>query len=402
MNPMDKGKQRIKKTVVRLLNSLLIPILPIRGERHTFLLTAQYTSNALTYASYLVKEKPSCRVILIAEDSQLRHLQSFFSFAPEIKIVREKDKLRKWIYVLTSKYVYFQHGHPFRHIKKRSGQKVINLWHGCGYKRRGASEAVPSDGDNFDFVLVPGPVFIETKAEFFNCKKERILPIGYPEYDLFQRHSARAEGFIKEIKARSESNKVVIWLPTYRKSVDPNVGAEESRIGRAFDLPLLRDEKQTEELNRFLKERKIMLIIKRHPLQVRYKSEEFTYSNILFLNNQDLATRNIDLYELLPYTNALISDYSSIAIDYMLLNRPIAFALDDYDSYQAARGFVFDNPLDYMPGHFIYDYQNLAAYLQDVAEGKDPYQEKRKAIMRFVHNPCDNYCERLWDTLINL
>ena len=55
------------------------------------------------------------------------------------------------------------------------------------------------------------------------------------------------------------------------------------------------------------------------------------------------------MYVLLRNADALITDYSSAYFDYMLLNRPIAFTVEDIEEYRKKRGFVFDNPFEYMP-----------------------------------------------------
>ena len=38
----------------------------------------------------------------------------------------------------------------------------------------------------------------------------------------------------------------------------------------------------------------------------------------------------------------------------------------------------------------------MLIFIDDIAEGMDPYAKDRKAIMPNVHNYCDNYCERIW------
>ena len=143
----------------------------------------------------------------------------------------------------------------------------------------------------------------------------------------------------------------------------------------------------------------MILCIKRHPYQVAYSGEKKKYSNIKFISNFDLATRDIELYSLLKYTDALLTDYSSIAIDYLLLNKPIAFSLDDFDHYKNTRGFVFDSPLDYMPGNHMFSYEDLLLFLRQISNGQDDYQSERDRIMPIVHNVCDNYSKRLWDYL---
>ena len=45
-----------------------------------------------------------------------------------------------------------------------------------------------------------------------------------------------------------------------------------------------------------------------------------------------------------------------------------------------------------MPGHHLYTLEDMLIFIDDIAEGMDPYAKDRKAIMPNVHNYCDNYC----------
>ena len=79
----------------------------------------------------------------------------------------------------------------------------------------------------------------------------------------------------------------------------------------------------------------------------------------------------------------------------MLLDRPIGYVLTDFKEYEEKRGFVFKDPLAYMPGEKIHDYQGLEAFLGHVAQKEDQYKKEREALMPVMHNPAENYCERL-------
>lgn len=63
-----------------------------------------------------------------------------------------------------------------------------------------------------------------------------------------------------------------------------------------------------------------------------------------------LEKKQIKLYELIGISDGLLSDYSSVAVDYLLLDRPLGYVLADYNIYKEKRGFVFEDPLEYMPG----------------------------------------------------
>lgn len=45
--------------------------------------------------------------------------------------------------------------------------------------------------------------------------------------------------------------------------------------------------------------------------------------------------------EILNAFDVMISDYSSIVFDYLLLDRPVIYLIPDYEEYRSQRGFVF-------------------------------------------------------------
>lgn len=298
--------------------------------------------------------------------------------------------LKSLYYISKSKIIFFTHSSPFGDIKKKNNQLVINLWHGCGYKNTQKTEKSYIERHPFDYGIVPGKIFVETKKTFWGCEKKQILPLGYPRYDILRKENTSTLKYIKKIK---KNNKLILWMPTFRNT--GNGYYPEEKIEKNFDLPLLNSEKELLELNNICKENKIVLCIKRHPMQIKYNCEKNNYTNIIFIDNNTLVNNEIDLYSLLKYTDGLITDYSSVAIDYLLLDKPIAFTLDDFEEYLKTRGFVFKDPKKYMPGHHIYNFNDIKKYIEDVGNDKDLYKEDRQAIMNEVHNPCDNYCERI-------
>lgn len=294
--------------------------------------------------------------------------------------------------IATSKYIFFTHTPPIYELGKRKEQVVVNLWHGCGYKGRTA-KAPKNPKGQFDYVLVPGKVFVDIKAKFFSCDKEQVIPIGYPRYDIFSDQPSKAVSFVNDIK--NGNSKFVIWMPTYRKTEAGKYGAE--KIDGYYELPVLNSQQELLSLNRFCRENGIALCIKRHPLQLRYDCESLKLSNICFISNDTLFSQDVDLYSVLQLTDGMISDYSSAAIDYVLLDKPLAFVLNDFKDYHDAQGFVFDDPLKYMPGYHLYTYEDMTAFLIDIKNGEDRYKNKRDGIFAEIHNPCADYCKRICD-----
>lgn len=360
-----------------------------------------YSDNAKVFYDYYRKNYGKYKYIwLLANDANVKDYKEENTIFVKAESKFHNGKTLKALYYISKcKFIYFTHKRVIDDLStnRKKGQIVINLWHGCGYKENEKKNSNKKDFI-FDYVLVPGKVFINTKSKFWNCQEDKILDIGYPRYDLYFEDNIKTSNFVKELK--KENIKFVIWMPTFRKTYR-NYFPEE-KIHNSFDLPLLQSEKELLELNDLCKNNKIMLCIKRHPMQIKYQCENLYLSNIIFISNNDLVNKKIDLYSLLKYTDGLITDYSSIAIDYLLLDKPIAFILNDYEEYKNARGFVFENPLEYMPGYHIYTFQDVITYIQDVGNNIDLYLKKRKDIMCEVHNPCDNYCERIFKKVMEL
>lgn len=94
---------------------------------------------------------------------------------------------------------------------------------------------------------------------------------------------------------------------------------------------------------------------------------------------------NIELYTLLVYTDALITDFSSIYVDYLLLNKPIAFELTDRKDYENGIGFTMDNPLEFMPGFKIQDFSDLKTFLNETISNKDRFKNERENLLNKLH-----------------
>ena len=93
-------------------------------------------------------------------------------------------------------------------------------------------------------------------------------------------------------------------------------------------------------------------------------------------------------------TDALNSDYSSAAYDYMHLNRPIGFTMDDVDDYKL--GLIVDNPERLIGGKVIKNNVEFLEFIQEILDGKDTYKAKRNHVFDIVFDYHDgNSCERL-------
>ena len=99
--------------------------------------------------------------------------------------------------------------------------------------------------------------------------------------------------------------------------------------------------------------------------------------------NIDFLKLGVEIYELMAASDALITDFSSTYIDYLLCDKPIAFDITGIDNF--TQGFAVENPEQYMPGNKIANTSQLMKFLSDVAEGRDSYQQERRHMCDLMH-----------------
>lgn len=268
----------------------------------------------------------------------------------------------KWVYILsTSKALIFSNRFLNKYKKK---QLVINLTHGSPLKTvHGYVE-----NDTCDYVITQSAFFNQAMSEMLNVPIEKMVPLGYPRTDVLGTQSGT--------KARLGliGKKVLTWMPTFRKN--KNTGAEFGDLNH-LGVPLLHSVRDFERLNEELQSSNTVLIIKLHPAEDTSYMQMNQYSNILFLSNEDLAAKGTTVYELLSDSDGLLTDYSSVYYDYLLLDRPIGLVVEDLENYGGRNGFVYGEYKDFVKGTYIQNIDDFVSFIQDLSNGVDRQQEDR-------------------------
>lgn len=267
---------------------------------------------------------------------------------------------------MRSKYIFCTHGiNSFIRMTKK--QTSINLWHGMPLKKIGYLDGKTEEKVfKSNFNIATSNIFKKIISNSFNSNK--VIVSGQPRNDLLFLETKVEEQF-KEFKN-------IVWMPTYRKSKvgDIRVDGDTNNLTKQ----LLCNE-NIYELNDILEKNKYKLIIKPHPMD-SIDISKFGLKNIEVITNDDLENRGINLYTVLKQSEALITDYSSVYIDYMLLDKPIGFIIDDLNKYSSSRGFVFDNPIEYMPGEKIINKEEFNEFIKSVILRSDKYKELRDKV----------------------
>lgn len=291
-------------------------------------------------------------------------------------------------YYLRSKYFFYSFGkYP---IYPSNRQIVVNLWHGMPLKKIGLLSEKERDlkYNFFTYVLSTSKFFKPIMSKAFGCSESQVIIAGEPRNDaLFKKVNISNYFDIKE------NNKKVIYMPTFRYSTDlliDNSGSKDTVYEK------LKDNKVLVKLNNELVGKNIILFIKPHPLDNFDELFIENLSNIFYITDEILNKRNITLYTFLGNMDALITDYSSVYFDYLLLNKPIGFVVDDIDSYDKKRGFIIDNPLNIMPGEKIRDLNELNKFFENIVNNVDKFIDKRKVVNDLVNYYKDeNNCRRI-------
>lgn len=381
--------KKVISNIIRTVYTAFIKLTKKVDERAmVFISKPDYSDNARALSNYLETAYSSkdYKLYWIVDQP---HKYRKFEVNGKINFLSIKNSFglysfRTFSVLLTAKYVLSTHNFPIPKEKGLDGQKYYLLWHGCGFK-----DKVGDHYTHFDKACVPGPLFIEPKSRYWKVDASKIIALGYPRYDWMLNPSALSKEFANGIK--QNYSKVIIWMPTFRNS---NTGRSyaESQITQ---FPLMATAEDWNKIDDVCVKNNVLLLIKLHGSQKEYSIDFERLSNIKKISNGDFENAGIQMYEYLAHTDALITDYSSIAFDYLVLDKPIAYALDDYEQYKKARGFVFENPLDYMPGHHIYSVNQLSAFISDVANGNDLYKPQRLLIREQAINKSSDYCREI-------
>ena len=231
------------------------------------------------------------------------------------------------------------------------GARIINLWHGIGwkaclwsnpyhkkYKEKGKIANFihllfyPHLYYKPDIVLSSSPYMTENFfAPMFDVNYNKCIEDIYPRCSYMlqpqnmlikniKRYGKNEE--INLINKFSNYDKVFLYAPTFRDAQYDFV--KESGI-------------DFEELNIKLKSHNYLLLVKFHPSTFINTDSCRSFSNVWFID------KKIDAYNIMPFTDVLISDYSSIVFDYILLKkRIILFPFDEKKYIETSREMVFE------------------------------------------------------------
>ena len=359
-------KRFLKSTVFKGV-TLLNRVIP-KEDKYILLYSSNkgLWNNLKALKKYLLENKYDDKYKIIAgiEDMQ-------YADKEDLDRILYVTRMKAYFYFLKAKHVFYTAGQiPIKPSKK---QIVIHMDHGAAnFKKCGAMSNI-NNGDEyfFTYYLAPSPIYIPIIKKSYLCKDENIKICGEASTDIMFADYKKYD--------LDEYSKTILWTPTFRQS--DYFGYDDS----TEELLPMFTEKDYNELNQHLKELDFKLIVKLHPGQDLNDYHKLNYSNLDILSDIEFVKRGYDLYELMPQIDYMIGDYSSTFLQFLLLDKPMAFVVPDFEEYSEKRGFVFENPKDYMPGELITTKKEFYALLKKWSENKDDYREMRREVKDKIH-----------------
>jgi len=251
----------------------------------------------------------------------------------------------------------------------RTQAKVVQLWHGLPFKHLAGNKHFPhildeafiSSSSWFNQQIFPGMF-----------KARHYLDFGYPRNDaLLQRtedrcwHNSLPPEQLRRIR---QDQKLIVFMPTYRDN-----GQNEHPIDWA-------------QLQQFLQLHNAVFVMKTHPFLAPFDE----------LRQQPDCDRifhypgRLNVYPWLADADLLITDYSSVAFDFLLCEKPVLHFIYDIEQYAKVRGQFVIAQDDFIAGSTA---ETFAQLLEQMALDltSDRFAAKRQALLKkfsMVSSPC--------------
>jgi CDP-glycerol glycerophosphotransferase (TagB/SpsB family) len=244
-----------------------------------------------------------------------------------------------------------------------------------GALNQNRSNYLPTFGTSY---IASSDFFRQVIANCFQRSPQQVLVCRQPRCDVLVDPALRDHP-VTTIKSRlgiAENSKILLWLPTYRTERYSLTGKNKQIRSFLDDLPA----QTISDLARTASEHNFSLVIKLHPLD-HLNNQDFPcqHPNIKVLNKYDWSELNLPLYEVVATSSALLTDVSSIAIDYLLTGRKIGIVGFNPDTY--TREVIF-------PPSWLLQCQsvNEIKQHQDIIELFKPSEQPTQDPLREVFN----------------
>lgn len=294
----------------------------------------------------------------------------------------------KW-YVLRSKvWITSTLETPVFSIFRHKERKVYHLGHGVPLKKIGLAEEKISKLKYlnrklrtriFTHVLCYSDELEDAMQKVFQNEDIKYVKLGQPRNDSLSDRKESLENFYQE---EGKESRLILYAPTWRPY-------DKTILFPFIDLDI-------DKLNEFLIKENLIIFLRSHPYyEVDIKKEIIGLDRVKVLSSETVP----EIMDYLNQFDLLITDYSSIYLDYLPLNKPIIFLPYDYKRYSKEVGFSLDYD-KFSPGFKVVTFVDFMSSLKKSLNSEEDYECNRIKINRFINGKKQDNCKENYDFVI--
>ncbi|MCR8922115.1 CDP-glycerol glycerophosphotransferase family protein [Dasania sp. GY-MA-18] len=338
--------------------------------------------NVRAMLDYAYQQANVTPYIINARDDEIAKYQQLY---PGITVVFPHSWRQGHFRLRCNTHAYFvTHGtQELRGLYGMLKPKVINLWHGIPLKgmcnldykfKRSSLAKLFKRGLGIDAFCVSSMTERALIAGCFLMDAQRIKVTGIPRNDWLTSPAEQLPQDLaadqSKLKALLNGKKLILYAPTFR---------DYDRKACGFTTETIT------QLKAILAQHNAVLGIRAHPRDQGLFSPFIDNTNVLDLDYRHYP----ELNTVMRNTDILITDYSSLWVDFLLLDKPIVGYAFDMEQYQGARGLLYDYENQF-PGPLTQTWPQLASTLEALlAQSSLNVSEKQQWLKRFFHQPLE-------------
>ncbi|WP_444925272.1 CDP-glycerol glycerophosphotransferase family protein [Microbulbifer sp. TRSA002] len=281
------------------------------------------------------------------------------SFSSECFMENVKYDLRREFRIARAKVIVSACGAVKKEVNW--GAKRVEVWHATGAIKSIRNWSYNNVKNNY-VICSPSTYMCELYAYCFGASRDQVKSIGVPKTDLLlnkQRMMANKESFYSNFESLRRK-RIYLFTPTFRGNPNSSVSYR----------PILNFNK----ISDLLREDEVVLV-KLHPLLL----SERGIHNVNFVDERIVNVSNIELELLLSVASVIVSDYSSVIYDSVLLNIPVVAYAEDIDAYAKDWGFSLNYKME-LPFDILEEANEtiLVEMLRAASINRDKYERFKK------------------------
>lgn len=347
----------IKEQVIPIylfLTSLIFRIFSIKKLENKSVFLSSFGNNAFFVAKKLTQSS-NHKIVFLNKSSCKIDFHQLPTRSAKVYLFETwnlTDHLISLYHLATAKYIYIDnYVGILAALPLKKEVKVIQLWHAAGaIKRFGWSEPgtikrslkaqrrFQQVYNSFQYIPVGCFQMAHIFSEAFHLEPNRFLYTGVPQTDFYFDKEALTDSVrkVKEAFPEIAEKKVVLYAPTFRKNRAsfPDLRGLAEELGDRFHL-----------------------LLRLHP-SVQLDTDLWTHPRMTDVSHYPSVN------ELLAAADILITDYSSLAVEFALLRKKMIFFVYDLESYIKAQGLWAEEDLHF-PGPIVTSTSELHQHIVD-------------------------------------